>query len=315
MLVKFLLNEATEPEREAVSLWLEADVQNRLYFQEFERIWKESRTLTAQSTVDVNAAWNRFRSRVQVNSRRNDARVRRMKWYRPVAAAAILLIALAGGWWWLNRDTTVRALAFQTLTKPMSDTLPDGSVVSLNSRSTLHYPSRFEKKQRKVKLKGEGFFAVKPDQKRPFQIETGDVVITVLGTSFNVKESSGAVEVVVETGRVMVEKDGRQVILNAGERIVVDSSADWNQQKDEQKDKLYQYYRTNSFVCDGTPLWRLAQVLEEAYAVRIEFARSSIRELRWDVTIENESLDQVLKLIQDTFDIKVRREGDRVIFE
>jgi hypothetical protein len=67
-------------------------------------------------------------------------------------------------------------------------------------------------------------------------------------------------------------------------------------------------------VCDNTPLWRLADVLQEAYGIEIVFVNPAHRDLRWDVTIENESLEQVLNLIQATFDIKIVREDNRVLF-
>ena len=313
--MKYLLQEADTAERESVEAWLAADEQHRRQLSELSRIWQESRRLADQSNVDTEAAWNRFRSRRDIlTSGRRTGRTSFFTMWRAAAAIVVLVIGLAAGWWWWGKEEPVEPISFETGLKPLADTLPDGSVVSLNKESKLEYPSRFAKQQRKVSLKGEAFFAVKPDPKKPFQIQAGDVTITVLGTSFNVREDEDEVEVVVETGRVKVSRNGKDVILEAGERIVVKNNDLEADQKEVQTDKLYQYYRTNSFVCDNTPLWRLAEVLEEAYDVKIEFARSSLRDLRWDVTIENESLDQVLDLVSKTFDIKIKREGQRVIF-
>lgn len=313
--MKYLLQEADAAERKLVEAWLEADERHRREWSELSRIWQESRQLADQSEVDTDAAWNRFRSRRDIlTSGRRTKRTAFFSMRRVAAAVVVLVMALAAGWWWWEQEPAVEPISFESGIRPQVDTLPDGSVVSLNKQSKLEYPSRFAKQQRKVSLKGEAFFAVKPDPKKPFQIQAGDVTITVLGTSFNVREEEGEVEVVVETGRVKVSQQGKEVILQAGERIVVKNNNLEEDQKERQTDKLYQYYRTNSFVCDNTPLWRLAEVLEEAYDVKIEFARSSIRDLRWDVTIENESLDQVLDLVSKTFDIKIKREGQRVIF-
>lgn len=313
--MKYLLNEASELEQKEVSQWLKADAANQHYFDELARIWQKSRELAASSEVDVNAAWNRFRSRVQVKETAKPGATGIIRRFWKAAAAVLLLLAIGtGGWWWTQRGPKVEMISFTTQSMALSDTLPDGSVVALNKGSQLQYPTRFEKNQRTVHLNGEGFFSIQPDTKRPFLIKAGEVTITVLGTSFNVKEQKGLVEVVVETGKVLVQKDGESLTLSAGQRVIVGDSTNWTSAPLPQEDQLYQYYRTRSFVCDNTPLWRLAEVLQEAYVIEIVFANPALRDLRWDVTIENESLEQVLNLIQATFDITIEREGDRVIF-
>src|SRR5690606_4264732 len=62
--------------------------------------------------------------------------------------------------------------------------LGDGTQVRLNSGSSLKYPESFIGDKREVELTGEAFFEVSPDS-RPFVIRSGEVMTTVLGTSFN----------------------------------------------------------------------------------------------------------------------------------
>ena len=63
--------------------------------------------------------------------------------------------------------------------------LPDGTFVWLNAGSVLTYPSIFGE-ERKVYLKGEGFFDVAKNEKSPFIVSTGTLDIRALGTQFNV---------------------------------------------------------------------------------------------------------------------------------
>jgi len=65
-------------------------------------------------------------------------------------------------------------------------TLSDGTQVWLNAASTLTYPSRFDKRERKVEISGEAFFAVAKDPERPFRVISNGQEIEVLGTEFNV---------------------------------------------------------------------------------------------------------------------------------
>lgn len=64
--------------------------------------------------------------------------------------------------------------------------LPDGTIVWLNSGSSLTYPTSFDSTIRFVKLHGEGFFEVAENKEKPFIVNTGEVNTMALGTSFNI---------------------------------------------------------------------------------------------------------------------------------
>ena len=95
----------------------------------------------------------------------------------------------------------------------MNDTLPDGSFVTLNKNSSIHYPKKFPGRKRNIELKGEAFFTVTPDKEKPFVISVNDVTVTVVGTSFNIKSVSGKTQVVVESGIVQVTKNNKTIEL------------------------------------------------------------------------------------------------------
>src|SRR5690606_21442028 len=83
-----------------------------------------------------------------------------------------------------------------------------GTVVKLNSNSTIIAPSRFSGDKREVTLIGEGFFEVIKDPSRPFIIKTEKMMIRVLGTSFNVSayQDGTPQTVAVRTGKVEVQE-------------------------------------------------------------------------------------------------------------
>lgn len=102
-------------------------------------------------------------------------------------------------------------------------TLPDGTRVMLNSRSTLLYPEQFAGKTRSVYLIGEANFQVKPDEKHPFIVKANDFQITALGTEFNVNaypENNELIATLLE-GSVKVEFNNliSNVILKPSEQI------------------------------------------------------------------------------------------------
>lgn len=82
--------------------------------------------------------------------------------------------------------------------------LSDGTVVHLAPDSALAVD--FSSGERRVRLQaGEAFFDVTPDVQRPFRVAAGDVMTTVLGTTFNVHLSPHGADVAVRHGRVGVD--------------------------------------------------------------------------------------------------------------
>lgn len=100
--------------------------------------------------------------------------------------------------------------------------LADGSIVWLKGKSTLTYPEEFTGNDRSVTLLGEALFEVARDVEHPFTIQCGDLVTTVLGTSFNIREKEENIEVIVLTGKVLLtsENDKSGLIVLANEKAV-----------------------------------------------------------------------------------------------
>ena len=284
--------------------WLTDDA-NLGYFNQLKKIWNDSRQLALTSTVDENRAWQKFQQKI------HPAVVRRtgFGWMR-VAASVIIIVGLGLLAYWIFGDHTkeMTVVAQKTV---LNDTLPDGSVVTVNKGSSISYPSRFKGETRKVSLKGEAFFNVTPNKNKPFIISVNDVQITVVGTSFNVKTSNGKTEVVVETGLVKVTRAGKTVELRANEETLIEEK-DSVLTKEKVSDQLYKYYRTKEFACDDTPLWKLVEVINEAYDSHVVIDNPALKNMSITTTFNNESLDQVLNVISLTLNIKIVKEGDTI---
>jgi len=67
-----------------------------------------------------------------------------------------------------------------------SVSLSDGTEVWLNSKSSISFPDKFNKKERHVSLKGEALFNVKHDSEWPFYIDVNGFDVKVMGTEFNI---------------------------------------------------------------------------------------------------------------------------------
>jgi transmembrane sensor len=311
LLVKHLLRETNAAEDQAVEAWLSRADGNRAYYAHFKLIWEESKHLAAVSRVSEEEAWSRFHKRIK-----NDPKVRRIpaRVLLRIAASIILIVGSFVLGYIFFGGKEVHQVAVVSLERPMTDTLPDGSVITLNKRSQLSYPSAFTGNTRPISLKGEAFFKVTPDKKKPFIISVNDVSIRVVGTTFNVKEENGNTEVTVQTGVVQVTRNGHMVELRPEQRVSAEKD-ETTLVKDTVTDRLYDYYQSREFVCDNTPLWKLVDVLNEAYDVNIRIGREELKKLPLTTTFDNESLETILNIVSTTFKLTVERKGNEIILK
>jgi transmembrane sensor len=321
MLVKYLLGEATPGERSNVQAWLDESEANKKYFDDYRLIWDESKKLEGATTVSTEAAWERFQKRIDsevVESTMQPARktipLYGLSWMK--AAAAIVLL-VGTGWllytWSGNGSGQMLAQSFD---KVATYTLPDGSTVTLNKNSELSYPAHFEGNTRSVALKGEAFFNITPNKSKPFIIDAGNSSVTVVGTSFNVKSRAEMTEVIVETGIVEVAKNEKAVRLTPGQKATVTADKDAPVKADV-TDHLYNYYRTNEFVCNGVPLYKVVETLNDAYGLHIVFGSDRLKTLPLTATFPEGEPGMIVDVIAKTFrnEMVVERIGNEIVFK
>lgn len=108
-----------------------------------------------------------------------------------IAAVAIFLLLIAlTGYLYIDKINIQTAIAqIYTISAEKGErasvTLPDGTKVYLNAKSTLSYPASFSLNERTVQLTGEAYFEVIHDAAAPFIVKTEKIQIKVLGTTFN----------------------------------------------------------------------------------------------------------------------------------
>ncbi|WP_316792587.1 FecR family protein [Pedobacter frigoris] len=118
----------------------------------------------------------------------------------------------------LNTITTPKGGQYQI-------SLPDGSKVWLNAASSLSYPLRFNKKERKVALTGEAYFEVAHNKVTPFKVKTATQEVEVLGTHFNVNayQDEKSAKTTLLEGSVKISQIQSNVskLLKPGQQAIV----------------------------------------------------------------------------------------------
>jgi ferric-dicitrate binding protein FerR (iron transport regulator) len=317
-LLRHLEGNSTQAEQQEIEQWIAANIKNKEHMDALKRAWEQSTAPPGYKEPDVNEAWARF-----VNQRANGAAAQPPETtviklsYRPYwrAAAGILLVlgtAFAGYLWW-QQDEAASMMMADASRGILTVTLPDQSTVVLNQGSLLHYPKAFGSGARQVRLEGEGYFSVTPDKRHPFELSAGGTEVRVLGTAFNVATKEAGTEVIVSHGLVAVSQQGETIKLGKGEGAIAPKGGP--PVAYQAPDDLYQYYIKKEFVCRATPLSRLAVVLSEAYHVHITIANNKVAETPITTTLAMTSLDDILKVIQETLNVDITKHGDSVLIK
>lgn len=317
-MIKYILGEGNSQENEAMKRWLSEDKANEVEFAQVEEAWRLSRGFVQTAEPDVDAAWNRFVSRRDAEDVKEGSKTRlfRKPFLRVAAAVLVVLSIAAIAYRILSRSgTELVEMELVATDSVLKDTLSDGTIVTLNKNSSIHVETSFLKGKRVVKMgAGEVFFDVARDESKPFEVHVGEIKVTVLGTSFNVKKKDDQVEVTVSTGQVAVYRKDQRADLVATERVTVNPQTN-GFEKTRVKDQLYEYYVNNRLVIRDTPLMAVVSKLEEEHGVTITIQDPMLRDLPLTATLGNDPLDKILAVIAETLDFEVEKVGRNYILK
>lgn len=234
-----------------------------------------------------------------------------------IAAVLFIPLALASGWLFYKQYSQSGSgeLAMQEITSPAGIrsqvVLPDGSKVWLNAESILKFPVPFQKNIRNVNLKGEAFFEVTKNEKKPFVVQSGDVKVKVLGTRFDCKafEEDKTIEVILEEGKVALNSstnnEDREAILKPGDHAVIEKTTGELKISNEDIGKYIAWHQ-GKLVFANTPMSEVAQMLERWYGIEIVIKDKNILDYRFTTTFDNESIFNVIELLELSSPIQLK---------
>ena len=158
--------------------------------------------------------------------------------------------------------------------------LSDGTKVWLNSDSEFEYPTYFEGQERVVSLKGEAYFEVTHDERKPFIVTSGEQRVRVLGTSFAVQAYDDGTPLLttLEEGSIEVVYEGKRVVLVPGEQALV---GDDTMSVREVNTFEYTAWRNGVFIFVDMPLVQIMNTLSKWYNINIFYASSNLGNIRF----------------------------------
>ncbi|GEM65359.1 anti-sigma factor [Sphingobacterium faecium NBRC 15299] len=307
LLEKYIIGETNEEENKIAQYWLEQDIRNHAEYLKMKKMWDGLPQALQAPEVDVDQAWENFKTARDngpaTKFEVDDNQTMKMGWNWWVAAGILFMCSI--GFYFLDKSHRQEQSLYST-TSVLRNTLPDGSIVTLNKNSKLAYSSTWMNVQRSVKLEqGEVFFQVFKDKAHPFVIVSGKSKITVLGTSFNVRRHEDATEVIVATGLVKVSYSNKEVYLHPKEMITMKDNDTTTVSVKQIPDQFYKYYVDREFIFENTSLDRVVELLSKAYDQKIILDLEADKKLLLTATFKQNSLSDILKVIADTFKCKV----------
>jgi len=299
--------------------WIEESDENEAYFMQAKEIWFSAIGISDQPSFDDKEAFRDFLVRVEVEKKK------RFHFYYTLrrVAAAVLLIGFTCGAYWFGRNSFRPELANVSVEAPLGSKtklyLPDGTLVWLNAGSSIEYDQTYGIDNRKVAFRGEGYFEVTKNKHIPFQIETPELTVKVLGTKFNFKNYQDDHEACVTLLEGMVRvgsnnannvnyclKPNQQAVYDKNSKKMAISSVEA---------KSASTWTQGFLFFNEEKLSDIVKELERSYNVNITISDSQLRDFRFygKFIKADQNVEMVLEDLSLTGKFKYKIKGKDVV--
>lgn len=222
-----------------------------------------------------------------------------------VAAAVLLLIGL-----FVFNDifeSRVAIVIAQTSTVADSVVLTDGTVVYLSPNTTFNYPEKYSKHERNVAItKGNAFFKVVRNPKKPFIVTSGMVKTKVLGTSFSIHYNQDNYYVAVHTGKVNVTTGTESVDLLHFQEAVYSKEDDKLSVKSVNEQEIAPWYNSD-ITLTNQRIETILKIIEQKYGIEGISVAPELLQLKATVYIaEKAPLDSLIDQINFITNLKFK---------
>lgn len=309
------------------------------YIYEYSDILEEQFERLLANRVNINPAlakaWKRKNKKREIPQKKR--RILRSMNYdmRGFAAGFVILVSFGLAFYFIqsqagakeqpgqHADDKAHVISLRQESAPLGRRklvkLHDGSHVKLNAGSKINYPATFNAASRKVEIEGEAFFDVTRDESKPFLIQVSDVMIKVLGTSFNVKyfKEEHELTITVNSGSVGVEIPQipkKTFVLTKDQKLIFDTAAASASVIKVVAEEDISWIK-GLLRFERTPLTRVEGMLERWYDVEIHVANDKLYNASLTGKHLNESLISVLESISYALGAEYEIKGRTIILK
>ncbi|MEO9805112.1 MAG: FecR domain-containing protein [Reichenbachiella sp.] len=337
LLKKLKEDRCTDAELQQIYHWLVSAKEEDEVTDFFKNTWQEASSDNGSYEDSISVSrmkaeiWSRISSEPSATYPNNRVDKRKTFYYSGLKIAAVLTLLVCAGLmlWIVKNESDPVGLVTQAsqITKfnPRGQKstvfLRDGSKVILNSSSSIEYDSNFGEKNRDIILKGEAFFEVAKNKELPFNVTTGKITTTALGTSFNIKAyPENAMKISLVTGKTKIALNGvkgndeQSYFLKPGQSIKFDPVSD-HFTKDSFNAKEILSWKEGVIYFENESFDEVKRVLEEWYDVSISVDYGAVDLSKYNGIhgeFQNQSLQNVLKIMSHSRNFDYQLKGKKL---
>lgn len=277
--------------------------------KEVQALWEQAGSFKYSEEENTDAAWMDMKSRLQQPA--PQLKVSWVKKYAYAMAAAFGLFLISGTLVWVvsqnnNTPATVaKAATYKTGNREIKTvTLPDGSVIEMNSNSELTVAADFNTGSRQIQLKGQASFEIARNENLPFTVKAGNSLTTVLGTGFDISAYANEnVQIVVKHGKVAFAAAQNKLELTKGMAATL-NHANGTLTKIDADTNAFSWQK-GSLVFKSAKLSEVATAVQHRYGKRLIFSENYSERMYTGKFDENASLESIAKILSETMQIDV----------
>lgn len=227
-----------------------------------------------------------------------------------------------------KNDPTLKEIKYNELKVPYGKVfnieLSDGTLVYLNSGTTLRFPINFlQGLDREVFIEGEAFFEVTKSKLSQFKVSSNNTSVNVYGTKFNFKHfpEDNFSEVILTEGSLGVSKtsfenDEEIMIIKPGEKAKVLFDED-KIERSRVNAKLYTSWINGRVAFRNESLPNLIKKLERIYNVIIINNNNDITDKKFSATIlyKEESINEVLSYLSQVYGLEYQILDNKILIK
>ena len=291
----YLLGKCTESELQELLNWINSSEQNAAEFFQLEKLYFAGKSDVKIDNAKIMSADSRLKNRISGIRKANS--FKKIFSYAAIAACFTIGIVL-GTFKFLQKPQMILAEATNEVT---TITLPDNSKVWLNDNSKLEYPKTFSSEQREVKLIGEAYFEITPDEHTPFIVQSNGMKVKVLGTVFNFNARNAEnEEVTLIKGKIQVSgnNDEGKITLSPGQKVILDRKQVSLTVEQVHSAELDAVWHDKMIPFRNANIKEICEVLERFYNVRIYVSPTVNGKITYSGLIEqSNSIESVLEAL------------------
>lgn len=340
LLARYLSRECTTQEYIEVESWLRISEEHVEQLKSYERIWVDAQQLN-KLDIEFDSAldWSVLQNRIEAEdlsveeqtpmliTTRATALNRNISYFSRIAAilSLVFLIGFYGSQFFVQVPTEQNEAVLKEISMKKgqrgSVTLSDGTLVSLNSESSITLPDRFKSDVREVYLNGEAFFEVAKNEEKPFKIYVNGTVIEVLGTSFAVRAfpDDESVRTTVVEGLVSFRSQDEDisegVLLSAGDLGEFNLKRKKISKEFIENLDPYISWKEGYLTFDQASMTEVRKQLERKYDIEVVFEDSNIELLELTAELKSRSLRNVLETISLSLGLEFELDQEIVRFK